>query len=65
MQTEESRIIDYLVSCPAGRTTASRKVYQSLLLGANETFFSRGILYRVKGKSLGAGIYEIKAEEVK
>lgn len=61
---EANRIIDYLVSVPRfGKTTTDRKTLRSMLLGSDGWIMARGLIWDIRSKHVGAGIYQVWLEE--
>lgn len=55
---------NFLASLPTGIDTLNRKDYRSLMVETGGTMMARGYLYRIVGKSLGAGIYQVSLKLV-
>lgn len=63
---EASRALNYLASMPRyGHATVSKKDLKSILENTGGQMFALGILWEIKVKHLGVGVYRISLEEWK
>lgn len=56
---EVEKITNYFTGTPGGRATAVTAIVKRLLIKNDARLFLRGVIYEIKAKSLGAGVYEI------
>jgi hypothetical protein len=59
MTAECERVLQHLCGNPLGSETMTTKAYRELQLATGAQVMSCGSLYRIKGRSLGAGVYEV------
>ena len=60
MSAEAEHALQFLCSMPIGHTTLRTKDYRDLMLNTDGSVMARGSLYNIRGKSLGAGVYEVR-----
>lgn len=60
---EARRILNYLASMPIGHTTADRATVREIQLTTGAQLFAQGVLYDIKAKSVGAGVYKVSLEK--
>lgn len=59
---EREKAMDHLAQYPEAMVNVRTACYRSMLLHKDGWMMSQGIAYWIRGKSLGAGVYQVKLE---
>jgi len=61
MKGAKNKILNRMIDNPKDTCRVVTKLWKYILLHRGDFFMSNGIGYEMKGKSIGAGVYEITA----
>jgi hypothetical protein len=60
MNAEARKALRFLASMPAGHTTLARAELKELLMETGGQIQSRGSLFEIMSKHIGAGVYQVR-----
>lgn len=59
MSSVVMRVLDFLCGMPTGHTSMRATDYREMMLATDGEVMACGSLYRIVGKHIGAGVYDV------